>query len=61
MSMQYIMPCLHRVVEQLVLKLLDPQDLLREVVQLLLVEDVVAQHGRGRAEAGATLLQVFVH
>ncbi len=40
---------LHCVVQKLVLELLDPEDLLEEVVQLLLVEHFVAQHGRGRS------------
>ena len=37
---------LHRVVEKLVLELLDSEDLLEEVVELLLVEHLVAHHGR---------------
>ena len=37
---------LHRVVQKLVLELLDSEDLLEEVVELLLVEHLVAHHGR---------------
>ena len=40
---------LHRVIEKLVLKLFDTEDLLEEVIELFLVHEFVAQLGDGQS------------
>ena len=60
---------LHCVVQQLVLELLDVEDLLEEVVELLLVHELVPQHGGGQPLArpprllvlGYCVLRVVLH
>ena len=50
---------LHCVVQQLVLELLDVEDLLEEVVELLLVHELVPQHGGGQPLARPPRLLVL--
>ena len=53
------MPDLHSVVQKLVLKLLDVEDLLEQVIELLLAHHFVAQHGGGESLATPPRLVVW--